>query len=105
MWEGVYGGTAGGGASASTATQLVPPKPMEGLAARLHTLASELATCNDRVATLLNRLVGPQPANSTSGDKQPDPSGALMIAQFGAERISRQVNELSEQIARLESIV
>jgi hypothetical protein len=110
MWEGegniaVRSGGGPGGFAGAQATP-VPQKPMDGLATKLHGLASDLYTLNERVGTLLNRLTGPQPASgSANADKPADPQGALVVAQFGAERIARQISELSDQISRLESIV
>lgn len=84
----------------------VPAKPIPQLAEQLHMLASDLGMANERLSSLLSRFTGPSNPQATGNvDKQPEPNGALMVAQFGAERIARQIVALNDQIARLESIV
>jgi hypothetical protein len=56
------------------------------------------------VKSLLERLVGSAPEQGGADVKSPEPSGALFVAQFAAERINQQINILSEQINRLENL-
>lgn len=97
--------TARGNFSAGI-TAPAPVKPLPGLAERIHSLASDLGEYNERLALVLGRLAGAErvPGGAAS-EKQPEPQGALMVAQFGAERISQQLHALDEQITRLESII
>lgn len=85
----------------------VDQKPIHGHAENLHNLASRLSKLNDELYSALNRLVGePAPDSGASQNaEQPAPQGALMIAQFGAERIRQQLEYLEKQIVRLDSAV
>lgn len=84
----------------------VPPaSPMQVHAATLHELASRLQDANDRLSNAIDRMTGPQPPNTSENVKQPTPDGALMVAQFGAERIRQGMDRLMSLVDRLNGIV
>lgn len=90
----------------STATEIKAAKPVQGLADNLHGLASRLSVLNDRLYSALNRLCGnPGPTAASGSTAQPEPDGALLVAQFGAERIRQQIEALEDQLSRLETTV
>jgi hypothetical protein len=79
-------------------------KNVPKIASQLHELASRIGGCNEQISALLERIYGPSPQSAAGTEKQPEPSGALMVATFGVERIRRQIDLLCEKITRLESI-
>lgn len=104
---GIVGIAAKGERDLSRVITSAPPvsKPIPSLASDLHNLAGRLGSCNERLSAVLDRLCGSNPGVASDAEKQPDPQGALMIAQFGAERIHRQIVILDNQIDRLENFV
>jgi hypothetical protein len=96
----VYAGQAG-----ATAVQANPPKPVPALAQRLHDMASVLTDLRRRLESTLDRLNGATPeAGSKTLPDGPEPSGALLVANFGATRIQQQLDGLAAQISRLEEL-
>lgn len=87
-------------------TPALPSKQIPSHTEKLHLLAQGLVTCNGRLSAFLERMTGPTPAQQLTGKgaDTPGPTGALLVAQFGAERISQQINILSEQINHLENL-
>lgn len=73
-------------------------------AVRLHEMAGDIGVCNQRLSGLLDRLYGPRPEVAGEGAKQQEPTGALLVATFGAERIRQQIDDLRANIARLEEL-
>lgn len=98
--------TAGGLAGPASLGQSIAPKQtaMQEHAHRLHQLAANLSNCNARLGSILDRLHGPTPEATGNGEKNPDPTGALYIAQFGAERISIEIDRLNQLCNRLEQV-
>lgn len=73
-------------------------------AKKLHELAGQISDLNFRISSFLERMVGAVPQETASNAKEPEPVGVIFVAQFGAEKIQRQIGVLSDQVARLEQI-
>lgn len=113
---GTLGGIGGGGGVGGMAAQYADPRnqiqpapavsPMARHAEVVHKLAEELQQLNNRLTNAIDRVVGPCPELASSSKDCPSPGqGTLLVAQFGAERISLGINQLAELITRLEGIV
>lgn len=89
-----------------TATAAAPKQSaMQEHAERLHDLAISIAGCNQSISAILDRLHGPQPEPAGKTDQaQTTPSGVLHVAQFGAERISQEIERLRHMISILERV-
>ncbi len=92
---------------ASQQTQPSPPpkSPMQVHAETIHDSASRFHELNGRLCQAIDRISGPAPEAAGTGKDQPPPSGALMVAQFGVERINQSVGRLADLVSRLETIV
>lgn len=73
-------------------------------AKKLHELAGQISDLNFRISSFLDRMVGGVPQEAASNAKEAEPIGVIFVAQFGAEKIQRQIGVLSDQVARLEQI-
>lgn len=96
-----------GGGGGGMVNAAAPKSPMQAHADTTHTLAGNLQDANNRLSALIDRIVGPcpDPAGGGIAKDQPPPNGALLVAQFGAERINIGVTRLNELLNRLEGIV
>lgn len=79
--------------------------PVQQHAQMLHEQAEALGNLNGRLSAFIERLAGPQPENpSEVSPPQPNPNGALLVAGFGAQRISLCIERLRELVTRAEKL-
>lgn len=92
-------------ANAINATAAPKQPAMQTHAERLHDLAERLSSQVNRLGGFIDR-VQPAPPSDTAGREapQPAPTGTLLVAQFGAEKISLEIDRLNAVLNRLESI-
>lgn len=85
------------------------PAPLKSLmqvhAETVHEHASRLQELNERLCHAIDRIAGPAPEVGSNAKDQPPPSGALMVAQFGSERVNLSLGRLADLVSRLEQIV
>ena len=92
-------------------TQVPSPKqsPMDAHAEALSMLANKLIDANSRLNCALDRLRGPAPQTVPQQGQNtpatPPPSGVLHVAQFGAERIRLEIEQLYGALGELEQFV
>lgn len=80
------------------------PSPLMQHSQKLALLGEHLANQNERLATIIGRLIGPEPPNGAI----PEPiaqSGVLHAAAFEATRISNGLDKLSGLISKLDETI
>lgn len=101
-----YGTMAQQAGAMNVGLQPAPPKsPMQAHAETVHEHAIRLQDLNGRLCQAIDRIAGPAPEVANASKDQPPPSGALMVAQFGAERVNMSLGRLADLVSRLENIV